>query len=95
MTTKKILIIAIAIGVVISTELLVMEALTDHAMVWLSWQMPGINAAHLFWGAMGGSALAGVAIAWLVNAAVYGAAPFAVLMGIKLLTVAPSRISGT
>ena len=88
MTTKKILIIAIAIGVFISTTLLVMDELTDHAIVWLAWQMPGISAAYLFWGAVGGSAFLGVAICWLVNAVVYGAAAFAVLMLIKLLTLA-------
>ena len=72
----------------ISTALLVMEALTDHAIVWLAWQMPGINAAYLFWGAVGGSVFLGIAICWLVNAVVYGAAAFAVLMVIKLLTLA-------
>jgi hypothetical protein len=91
MTTTKILIIAIALGVLISTALLVMEALTDHAIVWLAWQMPGINAADLFRGAVGGSVLLGIAICWLVNAAVYGAAGFAVLMTIQLLTVAPAK----
>jgi hypothetical protein len=91
MTTKKILIIAIAIGVVISTALLVMEALTDHAIVWLAWQMPGINAAYLFWGAAGSSVLLGIAISWFVNAIVYGAAAFAVLMAIKLLTLALAK----
>jgi len=87
-TTKKILIIAIAIGVFISTALLVMEALTDHSIFWLAWQMPGISAAYLFWGATGGPVFLGVAICWLVNAVVYGAAAFAVLMLIKLLTLA-------
>jgi hypothetical protein len=90
-TTKKILIVAIAIGVLISTALLVMEELTDHALVWMDWQMPGINAAYLFWGVVGGSALLGVAICWLVNAAVYGAAAFAVLMIINLLPLALSK----
>jgi hypothetical protein len=87
-TTKRILIIAIAIGVFSSTALLVMEELTDHSIVWLAWQMPGISAAYLFWGAVGGSVFLGVAICWLVNAVVYGAAAFAVLMAIKLLTLA-------
>ena len=91
MTTKKILIIAIAIGVFISTALLLMETLTNHAIVWLAWQMPGINAAYLFWGATGGSAFLGIAICWLVNALVYGAAAFAVLMAIKLLTPALAK----
>lgn len=91
MTTKKILIIAIVIGALISATLLVMEALADHALVWLAWQMPGISAAYLFWGAVGGSVLLGVAICWLVNAAVYGAAAFAVLMVIRLRTPALAK----
>lgn len=86
--TTKVPITAIAIGVLISTALLVMEALTDHALVWLAWQMPGISAAYLFWGAVGGSVFLGVAICWLVNAVVYGAAAFAALMALKLLTLA-------
>jgi len=90
-TTKKILIIAVAIGLFISTALLVMEALTDHAMVWFAWQMPGISAAYLFWGAVGSSVFLGVAICWLVNAVVYGAGAFAVLMAIKLLTPALTK----
>lgn len=91
MTTRKILIIAIAIGAFISTALLVIEDLT-HSIVWLAWQMPGISAAYLFWGAVGSSVLLGVAISWFVNAAVYGAAAFAVLMAIKLsLAVASAR----
>jgi hypothetical protein len=90
-TTKKILIIAIAIGVFISTALLVMEALNDHGIDWLAWQMPGIGAAYLFWGAVGSSVFLGVAISWLVNAAVYGAAAFAVLTIIKLLTLALAK----
>jgi hypothetical protein len=91
MTTKKILIIAMAIGLLISAAFLVMERLADHSIVWLDWQMPGIGAAYLFWGAVGGSVFLGVAICWLVNAVVYGAAAFAVLMVIKLLTLALAK----
>ena len=79
------LIIALAIGGLISTALLIMEWLTDHSLVWLAWQMPGINAAYLFWGAVGDSVFLGVAIDWLVNAVVYGAAAFAVLSIVYIL----------
>lgn len=79
---------ALAIGVLISTMLLVMESLTDHSTLSLEWQMPGINAAYLFRGAIGGSVLFGVAVAWAVNAIVYGAVAFAVLIFLKLLTLA-------
>ena len=85
---KSRLIIALAIGALISTLLQVMEVLTDHSLFWMGWDMPGISAAYLFWGAVGGSAFAGIAIAWLVNAIVYGAAAFGVLTFFKLLTLA-------
>jgi hypothetical protein len=85
---KSRLIIALAIGALISTVLLVMESLTDHSIFWMGWEMPGISAAYLFWGAVGGSAFVGIAIAWVVNAIVYGAAAFGVLTVFKLLTLA-------
>jgi hypothetical protein len=48
------------------------------------------NAGHIrgvfFWGAIGGPAFAGIAIAWVMNAIVYGTAAFGVLTGFKLLT---------
>jgi hypothetical protein len=88
MTMKTGFIIALAIGALISTVLQVMEWLTDHSLVWLDWQMPGIAAAYLFWGAVGSSVFAGVAVAWVVNAIVYGAAAFGVLAVFKLLTLA-------
>jgi hypothetical protein len=87
-TMKSRLIIALAIGASISTVLLVIESLTDHSIFWMGWEMPGISAAYLFWGAVGGSAFAGIAIAWVVNAIVYGAAAFGVLTVFKLLTLA-------
>jgi hypothetical protein len=82
------LIVALAAGALISTVLLVMESLTDHSIFWMGWEMPGISAAYLFWGAVGGSALAGIAIAWVVNAIVYGMAAFGVHTFFKLLTLA-------
>ena len=88
MRMKSIFTIALAIGALISATLLVMESLTDHALVWLEWQMPGISAAYLFWGAVGNSVFVGVAICWLVNAVTYGLAAFAILMVLKLLSLA-------
>lgn len=83
------LIIALAIGALIATVLLAMEPLTDYSMLSLEW--PGITAAYLFWGAVGGPAFEGTAIAWVVNAVVYGAAAFGVLMVLKLVTRALPR----
>jgi len=83
MTVKSILAIALAIGALIATILLVMEPLTDYSLLSLEW--PGITAAYLFWGVVGGSAFVGIAIAWVVNAIVYGAGAFAVLIFLKLV----------
>jgi hypothetical protein len=80
---KSILAIALAIGVLIATILLVIEPLTDYSLLSLEW--PGITAAYLFWGVVGGSAFVGIAIAWVVNAIVYGAGAFAVLIFLKLV----------
>jgi hypothetical protein len=90
---KANLIIALAIGVLISTTLFVMESLTDHSTLSLEWQMPGISAAFLFWGAIGDSGFFGVAVAWAVNAIVYGAVAFAVLIFLRLLTLARPEVS--
>jgi hypothetical protein len=87
-TMKSRLMIASAIGALVSTVLLMMESLTDHSIFWMGWEMPGISAAYLFWGAVGGSAFIGIAIAWVVNAIVYGTAAFGALTGFKLLTLA-------
>ena len=85
-TMKSRIIIASAIGALISSALLVADTIT--AGDWLAPQMPGISAAYLFWGAVGSSVPLGMAICWLVNAIVYGAAAFGVLTVLKLLTPA-------
>jgi hypothetical protein len=66
-----------------------MEQVTDHSIAVMGWEMPGIAAAYIFWGAVGSSVLLGVAICGFVNAVVYGAFAFAILMVFKLLTQAP------
>ncbi|MGY4352136.1 hypothetical protein ACVWXM_008629 [Bradyrhizobium sp. GM7.3] len=81
---KSILTVALAIGALVSTVLLVMEQLTDYSTPVMAWEMPGISAAYLFWGAVGSSVFLGVAITWVVNAIVYGAVAFAVLTVVKL-----------
>lgn len=43
------LVIALGVGALISALLLVLEPLTDFALLWLEW--PDISAAHVFWGA--------------------------------------------
>ncbi|WP_335337563.1 hypothetical protein, partial [Bradyrhizobium japonicum] len=83
LSVKANLIIALAIGALISSVLLAIEPLTDFAFLSLEW--PGISAAYLFWGAVGGSSFAGIAISWLVNALTYALGAFAVLSVISAL----------
>ncbi|EJN15656.1 hypothetical protein PMI42_00673 [Bradyrhizobium sp. YR681] len=82
-SVKTNLIIALAIGALVSSVLLAIEPLTDFAYLSLEW--PGISAAYLFWGAVGGSSFAGIAICWVVNALTYGLCAFAILVAISAL----------
>lgn len=75
------LVIALAVGALISAALLVLEPLTDFAFLWLEW--PGISAAYFFWGAVGGSTFLGIAICWVVNALTYGLGAFVILSAFK------------
>jgi hypothetical protein len=77
------LVIALAIGALISAVLLVLEPLTDFAFLWLEW--PGITAAYFFWGAVGGSTFVGIALSWVVNALTYGLGVFVVLSVLKVM----------
>lgn len=77
------LVIALAVGALISTVLLVLEPLTDFAFLWLEW--PGITAAYFFWGTVGGATFLGVAISWVVNALTYGLGTFVILSAFKVL----------
>ncbi|WP_025036166.1 hypothetical protein [Bradyrhizobium sp. DOA9] len=80
---KTYLVIALAIGALISTALLVLEPLTDFALLWLEW--PGISAAYFVRGAVGGSTLLGIAMCWVVNALTYGLGAFVILGAVKVL----------
>jgi hypothetical protein len=82
-SVKLNLIIALAIGALISAVLLAIEPLTDYAF--LDWEWPGVSAAYLFWGALGGSPFMGIAISWAVNALCYGLGAFVILSALKLL----------
>ena len=77
------LVIALAVGALVSAVLLVLEPLTDFALLWLEW--PGISAAYYFWGAVGGSSFLGIAISWMVNALTYGLGAFTILSAFKAL----------
>jgi hypothetical protein len=80
---KKSLIVALAVGTLISSALIVIEPFTDYAF--LSFEWPGITAAYLFWGAVGSSPFLGVAIAWVVNALSYGLGAFVILSVLSAL----------
>ncbi|MDA9496534.1 hypothetical protein [Bradyrhizobium sp. CCBAU 11357] len=83
LSVKTYLAVALAIGALVSTVLLVLEPLTDFAFLWLEW--PGITAAYFFWGAVGGSTFAGIAMSWVVNALTYGLGAFVILSAFKVL----------
>jgi len=80
---KMNLVIALAIGALISALLIAIEPLTNFA--YLSLEMPGISAAYLFWGAVGSSTAAGIAICWVVNTLCYGFGAFVILTVLRLL----------
>jgi hypothetical protein len=80
---KNLIIALLAIGALISAALLAIEPFTDFAFLSLEW--PGISAAYLFWGAVGGSVFLGVAISWAVNALAYGLGALAILSALKPL----------
>ncbi len=69
--------IAAVIGLLLSTILFAIERPTDFAFLWLEW--PGVSAAYLAWGALGASAVEGIAISWAVNALIYATIAFAIL----------------
>ncbi|MBR0705673.1 hypothetical protein [Bradyrhizobium liaoningense] len=82
-SVKTNLIIALAIGALVSGLLLAIEPLTDFAYLSLEW--PGITVAYFVWGAVGGPTFLGIAISWLVNALIYGFGAFAILSAVKVL----------
>ena len=85
----SILVASLAIGLVISTALLGMESLTDYALLHL--EMPGINAAYFFWGAISSSVFMGLIVAWIVNAIVYAVPAFVVLSVLEVVRQIAAR----
>lgn len=77
MTTRTILIIAFAVGALISGTLLALEKPTNFA--YINWELPGHAAAYVFWGMLGWSTNAGLTVAWFVNAVMYGVAVYIVI----------------
>jgi hypothetical protein len=79
---KRSFMIAMGIGILISTISMAIPSTNDWAFI----ELPGMGAAYLFWGAVGESPITGVAIGWAVNAVVYGLVAFVVLIILKGLT---------
>jgi hypothetical protein len=71
--------IAMGIGFLISTVLMAIPSTNE----WASLQLPGMGAAYLFWGAVGNSAIIGVAIGWAVNTVVYGLVALIIIGALK------------
>jgi hypothetical protein len=76
---KRSFMIAMGIGFLISTVLMAIPSTNE----WASLQLPGMGAAYLFWGAVGNSAIIGVAIGWAVNTVVYGLVALIIIGALK------------
>jgi hypothetical protein len=76
---KRSFAIAMGIGFLISTVLMGIPSTNE----WASLQLPGMGAAYLFWGAVGNSAIIGVAIGWAVNTVVYGLVALIIIGALK------------
>jgi hypothetical protein len=76
---KRSFMIAMGIGFLISTVLMGIPSTNE----WASLQLPGMGAAYLFWGAVGNSAIIGVAIGWAVNTVVYGLVALIIIGALK------------
>ena len=73
------LMIALAIGFLISTTFMLIPSMRNGTSDWSDVEFPGMAAAYLFWGALSDSVFWGVAIGWAVNAVVYSAPAFVVV----------------
>jgi hypothetical protein len=79
---KKLFLISLLIGGLISGTLIALEKPTNFA--YINWELPGHAAAFVFWGMLGWSTNAGLTVAWFVNAILYGAAVYIVIRLFKL-----------
>jgi hypothetical protein len=77
---KRSFMIAMGIGFLISTVLMVIPSTNEWAFL----EFPGMGAAYLFWGVARDSVIVGTAIGWAVNAVVYGLVALAVLSILRI-----------
>lgn len=78
-TLKTNLMIALAIGFLMSTVFMSIPSMRDGTSDWSGVEFPGMAAAYLFWGAFSESVFWGTVIGWAANAVVYSLPAFAVL----------------
>jgi hypothetical protein len=90
---KARLIIAMAIGALISTIFMAIPSMRDGTSDWADLELPGMGAAYLFWGAVGNSVIVGTAIGWAVNAVVYGLIALVIIGALKIISAAVRKIS--
>lgn len=69
---KSKFIIALAIGVLISTVFMAIPSMRNGTSSWASLELPGMLAAYFFRGAVSQSVFLGTVLMWAVNAVVYG-----------------------
>jgi hypothetical protein len=83
---KAILIIAMAIGALISTIFLAIPSLRDGTSQWAYLELPGMVATLLVLGAHQGGIfdILDLALMWAVNAVAYGLVALAVLIVLKI-----------
>jgi hypothetical protein len=90
---KRSFMIAMGIGFLISSVFMAIPSMRDGTSHWTDFELPGMAAALLFWGAVGNSVIVGTAIAWAVNAVVYGLVALIVIGALKIIGTAAREIS--
>jgi O-antigen ligase len=90
---KRMLGVALAIGVLVSTVFMAIPSMRDGTSDWADLELPGMIAAFFFWGTAGGPVFLGVAIAWAVNAVVYGLVALVVIGALKIISAAVRKVS--
>jgi hypothetical protein len=86
---KTSFVIALVIGLIISGIFIVLDPYTGF--YFLNWQLLGNAVAFVFWGMLGGSTTAGLAISWLVNGLMYSVPALGVIRGIVALRRAATK----
>lgn len=73
------LVIAVAIGLLISTIFMAIPSMRNGTSDWAGLGFPGMVAAYVFWGAVSRSVFLGTVLFWAVNVIAYGLPAFVAL----------------